>query len=95
MSTVTALPHSRPFSRDDLESMPDDGHRVRKDAEFLPVSCLPWFALSRTSLHPIRHQLLHDHSLARSRQLSTATSAVAPFLSADTWFQVRRARTSA
>lgn len=27
MSTVTALPHSRPFSRDDLESMPDDGHR--------------------------------------------------------------------
>ena len=27
MTTVTALPQSRPLTRADLESMPDDGHR--------------------------------------------------------------------
>ena len=27
MSTVTALPQSRPLTRDDLDALPDDGHR--------------------------------------------------------------------
>lgn len=27
MATVTALPRSRPLTRDDLDAMPDDGHR--------------------------------------------------------------------
>ena len=47
MSTVTTLPFSRPFTRADLELMPDDGHRYELIDGTLVVSPAPSFAHQR------------------------------------------------
>jgi Uma2 family endonuclease len=44
MSAVTALPYSRPLTRADLESMPDDGHRYELIDGTLVVSPAPRLA---------------------------------------------------
>ena len=41
MGTVTSLPQSRPLTRDDLEGMPDDGHRYELVEGTLVVSPAP------------------------------------------------------
>jgi Uma2 family endonuclease len=41
MSTVTSLPQSRPLTRDDLERMPDDGHRYELVEGTLVVTPAP------------------------------------------------------
>jgi Uma2 family endonuclease len=47
MSTVTTLPFSRPFTRADLEHMPDDGHRYELIDGTLLVSPAPSFRHQR------------------------------------------------
>ena len=41
--TLIGLPYGRPLTADDLESMPDDGHRY----EFIDGRCSPYWAPSR------------------------------------------------
>ena len=54
MDTMTVLPHGRPLTRDDLDTMPDDGHRYELLDGMLIVSPAPRLIHQRAVLKMAR-----------------------------------------
>lgn len=71
MSAMTALPYSRPLLRDDLDAMPDDGHRYELlDGALLVTPAPVW----RHQSAVVRLVVLLDHDCPPALQV-----LVAPF----------------
>ena len=73
MSAVTTLPWSGPFSRSDLESMPDDGHRYELIDGVLVVTPAPRWLHQRAVRKLV---VLLDASCPPDREVLTAPFAV-------------------
>lgn len=69
----TGLPHGRPLTRADLESMPDDGHRYELIDGTLVVTPSPAF----------RHQHEPDLLVARREDFAERDLPVAPLLAVE------------
>ncbi len=66
MGAVTPLPRSRPLTRDDLETMPDDGHRYELIDGVLVVTPAP------SNVHQTVSVTLSSCSAARVRPTSSS-----------------------